>query len=279
MVEFVYTNYHTEYSSTGTDNIPRRSYACFASVFGSPKRYKIQDNVYKVYIFKGTQLLEKARGDNNCFLNKEEISRHLSLVKGLVKFSYRITEKTISYNKEKYPAYVVMLHVVGKNIYHRFILTWLRYLYEFPYNFIIREAAKVRQEEGFKRESIFNLFQLIGESIGLGGWGGHSISNFQRVHELVSLKTLKDKLKRDEDYSLLNNLLDDILAGEDPNKFGFNSLCNEYFYDGNEDTAYDNAENYRKQKTWEDEEQYKERLELYRNNYKLKKKYTKKNKK
>lgn len=261
MIQFKYQNYFAHYTSKGTNNIrSSKNEVCFAQIFRYDNK-KVQDNIYHVYVYPGTKMLQEYNKDNNCLLSQEELSHHLSIIKQIMPFTYRITSKTVKYNGAPIKCFVVMMHVKGYNIKHRFILTWLRYAYEFPYNIITKEAYKVRREPGFKSISIFNLIQLIGESSALGGFGGHAVSSFSLFHNLISNKALTAYLNNSNNI-ILNGILSDIdvLKLKDRNtKFK---------------TIY--AEERFTLEYWESEIEYKNRLEIYKHNYEIKKRYGKK---
>lgn len=259
MASYQYSNYYTEYTSKGTDNVEHEKGVCFAKIFNNKHGAKTQDNVYTIYVYKGENMIEKYNKDNNCLFTKEEISHHLSVIKSVLPFSYRISNKKIKYNSRNQEVFLITLHIKGSNIKHRFILTWLRYIYEFPYNFIVRELYRVHKEPGFKRITPFNLFQIMGETINIGGWGGHCITPFSRDSYIISTKDLKERLNT---KTCLNDLVQPIMYQRGDKRC---VILN----DNDRDALWYS-------KNWDDEQFYQKRLKKYAANYEIKKRQGKK---
>ena len=169
-------SYHTEYSCTGDYKENRRSHACFSNVFGHCKPFDNYDIDYKVYLYKGDSIAQREHVNHYCILSKKELRNHLSQLNGIIPFKYRIVET----EERDCPCFIVHLHVSGLGIQHEYLLTWLRYSYEFPYNVFLREAMRLRREKEFMFESVSNLFNLVGASFGML-YGGHSAGNGRRI--------------------------------------------------------------------------------------------------
>lgn len=173
MREFSAKSLYTEYSCTGSLNKSRRSHACFAHVFdimNKSKTTKYSIN-YKIYVYKGLDFMEKMHANNACLISKRELRHHLDQLRGIIPFKAVIHERT----ENSCPCYVISLTLENaRGIQHKYILSWIRYAYEFPFNVILAEAIKLHKEKGFMFESVANLFNMVGGLFGLLG-GGHSI--------------------------------------------------------------------------------------------------------
>lgn len=243
-MKYQFLSYCTEYSSKGTDNKKMGREVCFAKVFHYYREKKEpQKNYYRVRIYKGDHKAAAERLDNNCFVSIQEVRNHLDIMRNYVKFHYKVFDKG--------EFYLVHLHIEGANIYHRLILTWLRYLYEFPYNLIVKEMLRIRkQKTKINSLSNMNLFNLIGQTIAVGGQGGHSIIMFWGIYKFLTNDEIKESLKTHND---LNNLFPLLERNYDKARRMLERIGD-----------YNKGVN---SKFWESDEEFKKRLELYEKNY------------
>lgn len=157
MKEFSYLDYYTEYSCSGKINKRLSVASCFSKVFN-----RIKDNAtesYKIIIYKKDQLCQ-VRGSNMCFLTQRQIHNHLKQAQEIYPFEFRIGKR--SNYKGKYDVYTINLKLINvPSLFHKYLLVWVRYMYEFPYNVILLDAYKLKQEKRFRYTSIANLFNLI----------------------------------------------------------------------------------------------------------------------
>ena len=241
-MNYQFMSYCTEYSSKGTDNRRMTREVCFAAVFHGwgRKPANPQVNYYQIKIHKGEALV-KDKLDNNCLVDINTVRKHMDIMRNFVKFNYKVMDKK--------GYFLVHLHLNAPNIYHRLVLTWLRYLYEFPYNFIVADMVKIRKlNTKMNSLSSMNMFNLIGETLNVGGAGGHSIISFCWPYKFVTTAQLKETLK-------------DI-----------NQLC--YLFPRLEDKHREELEKAPEPRRayesdfWQSEDAFKERVALYEKNYK-----------
>lgn len=172
MKEFAYNSLYTEYSCTGDIRRNRSSNACFAYVFRELDSHGKKSVSYKIYVYKGIDWLKKERNNNACLLTKRELKHHIDQLKGIIPFRAVIREGV----EHDCPCFIINLELKeAMAIHHKYILSWIRYAYEYPYNVVLLEAINLRKESEFKFESIFNLFNLIAGTWGFLG-GGHTIA-------------------------------------------------------------------------------------------------------
>lgn len=154
-----FMNYFTAYKCVGFDNVNYLHYgaACFSKVFHyDNKNGKPYKNTYTIKVFK--PILNKDIKDNNfCVLSKSDIIYFLKDVA-----SYGYNSKPLIKLDEHKKYYIITMEVNDTPFAHKFLLTYVRYLYETPFNVMLYETIKVKKEcEELKNESIFNLFHLI----------------------------------------------------------------------------------------------------------------------
>lgn len=244
MKEFNYLNYHTEYSCEGDIKKEFLPEACFGKIFSCGKASI--NETYVIRLYKGDCVL-KERKNNACFVGKDEICRHIDLAKEIIgKFTYKIEEG----EKDKKSFYDVTIEMAGDRLNHQYILTWVRYLYEYPFNMILADANRLKGEKGFKRETIANLFVLISSCFP---------SSFDREIHLISWGTDK-LLTKKETVDRIKGLIEK----------GDRRLNHIY---KNIKGKKDISEDYKNLEYWNSDKEFKERFNYYKQYYlELKKK-------
>lgn len=194
MNEFRYLSYHTVYSCEGDLNKEMRAEACFGYVFNA-----IRPNmhvVYKIILYKGLDKAKDGHNSNACLYTLPEIERHLALLKSLYPIKYKVVDMDDG-------SFQVTLDIEGvPPTFHKYALTWLRYLYEYPYNVILKDAYMLKKDPMFRFESIANLFNLC---IGCYCHNPRDIHQIPRntVTTRLKISEVKERIKKVE---LLNNL-------------------------------------------------------------------------
>lgn len=245
MSDFKFLSYHTEYSCTGDVQREMGSAACFAYVFRNIEKTKKQSVNYIIRVYRELGAVKRNQWNNGCLLSKKEIRNHLDLLKGIIPFEAKIVSK----ERNGLKFFEIHLKVENaKGTCHKFILTWIRYLYEFPYNMYLIEANRLRKEKLFMFDSIANLFNLVGGCFGLGG--GHSIAAGRTIG-FLQRKELSAKINR---VQSLNSIYQ----------------CS---YDGASLRAYDvpykgHNLSYHDLEFWRNEELFQKRLPVYQEKYK-----------
>lgn len=248
--DFAMLNFCTEYSSDGDVKHRMNKEACFGEIFRNRRMMK---NKYTIKIYKIGDVLNKEKRNNACFMDKVGVIHHLKILKSVLPFKYKI--------KEMENCYILTLIVEGKNIYHRYILSWVRYLYEFPFNVFLMDAHRMKSLPEFKFESIINLFNVVGATtkIGIFGEDIHGIGDTRKFKALMTIKEIKNSLKNLEYNPVLNNTFPNI--EEEIRKISHTCV---------KDHKTLHSSDY-----WESNEEFDLRLENYKFNYKILKNYKK----
>lgn len=228
--QFVYLNFHTEYSSTGTLEKEMCREYCFSDVFYGRTR---QGNTYVIKFYMGQIGLAVGAKNNACFLTKEELSDYISLAKKIHDFEFSIEE-----DPENKDILNVKLELHAKRIVHRYILTWIRYAYEYPFNMYLMDAMKLKTLDEFKDDDLFNLFTLVGATAGYHFHGDaiHSIGNICWPRKFYTLEERIAAVKAEPDDGTVNDLFGELnielTTLNDNNKnFQKNFQCLEYWQD------------------------------------------------
>lgn len=189
MNEFKYLSYHTEYSCDGTCNKKMSSEVCFSGIFS--KITNESDITYNIRLYPGLDLCVESHNSNACLFTKNELKNHLRQLNDMYPFSYRVVEEVV---RDKV-CYRVVLHL--KDVpatFHKYVLTWLRYTYEYPYNVILRDAYILKKDPIFRFESISNIFNVVSICCPAFVGEGHSISA-DSINKPLRKKELRDRIK------------------------------------------------------------------------------------
>lgn len=249
---FLMLNFCTEYSSEGNTNKNMCQNSCFSTIFYSENNGIVQKNKYTLKLYKMGDWLNKKRQNNACLADRTGIVHHLKILQSVFKFSYHL--------KEYEDHFVLTMTLEGDLIYHKYMLTWVRYLYEYPFNVFLTDAWKLKNVPEFKFESVINLFNLVGATSGIDqhGTGIHAIGNTAWFKYLMTTKEIQNRLKELEGGKSRINDIFPVIGDrwEDNKKEGVVTL--------GEDNNSLHSSDY-----WESEEEFNKRVELYKTNYKI----------
>ena len=193
--------------------------ACFSFVFKKTDEENVSEE-YEVILYKGTDFSREKHNSNSCLFTKKQIRNHLKQAQGIYPFDFHITEAA----KWRGGYNVFKIHLKLTNVpgtFHKYLLTWLRYMYEYPYNVILYDAYKLKKDPCFRFTSMSDLFNLV-----LGCFN----ENPAAIHQIAGNQVSKTMLKRDireklQNIQRLNNIYVKL-----KNKVKINQIPNE---DGN----------------------------------------------
>ena len=219
MKDFQFLDYYTEYSCKGTLEKEMDVEACFSFVFNRIDEGNVSEE-YEVILYKGTAFSREHHNSNSCLFTKKQIRNHLKQAQGIYPFDFYITEAA----KWRGGYNVFKIHLKLTNVpgmFHKYLLTWLRYMYEYPYNVILYDAYKLKKDPCFRFTSMSDLFNLV-----LGCFN----ENPSAIHQIAENQVSKTMLKRDireklQNIQILNNVYVKL-----KNKVKINQIPNE---DGN----------------------------------------------
>lgn len=218
MNDFQFLDYHTEYSCKGEFEKKMSVEACFSFVFGKTGKENISEE-YEVILYKGTDFSRATHNSNSCLFTKKQIRNHLRQAQGIYPFDFYITEAPNWGNG--YNVFKVRLKLTNvPGTFHKYLLTWLRYMYEYPYNVILYDAYKLKKDPCFRFTSMSDLFNLV-----LGCFN----ENPAAIHQIAENQVSKTMLKKDireklQNIQILNNvyvkLKNKVKINQIPNKDG-----------------------------------------------------------
>lgn len=223
MNEFRYLNYCTVYRSTGSITLDKDTRACFGHIFDAVDDG--DDITYYIEIHMGISLCAEQRQSNACLISKDEIRKHIRVLNDL----YPITYRVYSYRDSPNKVFVRIRIKDAPATFHKYALTWIRYIYEFPFNTILSDVYKLRKDESYRFMSTSTLFNAIANCIDDPddiGWG-HDIGEGY-LHSPLTRKQLRERLREVE-------LLKRIYSAK-PNDKGKIPFSVKAVVDGNEGT-------------------------------------------
>ena len=198
MNEFRFLDYYTEYSCKGLLQRDMRSSVCFEDAFRALKPKSTMK--YKIVLYSGIDQAKYNHRSNACLFTKGEVRNHIKLLKSLYPIKYSVRD----YNRDDKRFLITLYIDDAPGIFHKYALTWIRYLYEFPYNVLLRDAYILKKDSDFKFESIANIFNAV-----LAGYCNtlrsvHQIPYNNSVVEKLKIAQLKEKINKSP--SALNDI-------------------------------------------------------------------------
>ena len=200
-------NYSFEKEEIKQTSINQRE-ACFSALFGKIRRYLLdyekEITLLKVNVtlLNSCNYFEKDGYNNYCFFSKKEIRYYLNYLSKLFNFTYVL--KDIKYNKNP----ITIIQCDFKNCSYieiKAALTGVRYLYEIPFSFVLKEALHFKKYGLCKYLSLYNLLYAVSSRIGNCG-GGHSFFYDSYISTFISTKKIKENM-------LKTTQVNDILPG------------------------------------------------------------------
>lgn len=204
MKDFQFLDYYTEYSCKGEFEKKMDEEACFSFVFSHTSERNASEE-YEVILYKGTNFSRERHKANSCFFTKKQIRNHLKQAQGIYPFDFYITE--IANWRDNYNVFKVQLKLINvPGTFHKYVLTWLRYMYEYPYNVILYDAYKLKLDPCFRFTSISDLFNLVLGCFSESPMNIHQIAKNQ-VSKAMRKKDIRAKL---QNIKMLNNIYDKL---------------------------------------------------------------------
>lgn len=165
-------------------------WVCFSRAF--EKLEKVGETYHGIYTLYFNKEFIPESG-NFCVLNKDEIFKVLRYM--------RNTFDIKAYFGENDKKYIIKLDITGTPVKHKFILTFSRAFYEFPYNEFAKEVFRVRNYgtvDGmtFCNKSFLEVFQLLRFIYKYYIGGGHELFNYPS--KSLPSKTLTEVFGRGE---------------------------------------------------------------------------------
>lgn len=136
----------------------------------------------------------KAQSGNYCSLEKSEILKILRYMRR--SFDIKITLKETDSN------YIFNFNIIGKSIKHKFVLTFCRVFFEFPYNEIAKDVMRMRSMGkingvDFTHKSFLEVYHLIYITYMRYCGGGHSLFPYPNLN--VNLSQLREAFANGKD--------------------------------------------------------------------------------
>lgn len=169
-MDYNFLSLYTRYISSGDINYDtgKAGNACFARVFKSDRgsdsnNEETINNNYVIWLAKGQEFSKNRNLRNMCMFSIGQVRWYLDQIKKIYKFSYGVEEKSEIWDSERtYDWYIVNLSISGNMLYHKVILTLVRYLYEYPTCFMLRDAFRMKESyKEFRRINIFNIYNIV----------------------------------------------------------------------------------------------------------------------
>lgn len=137
---------------------------CFSQYLNRISNEEIEESELDIIVCNKTRdEIRKRSGNNFCLISKEDMADSLEYLKNTyqIPFEYTITEDKAYWGNE----YHIKLKIARRKTEVKFVLTWIRHFYEFPFNVFLVDAMKLKNEvREFQDQHLVNILQLIGSS-------------------------------------------------------------------------------------------------------------------
>lgn len=201
---FEYLSYSTIYQASGDlvfENKGLEGQACFSYIFRNVRNNKKQHIIYSIYISTDPSFIQDNRESNLCILTEEQIRFHMSYLRFISSFKYKITKKFIN----DYSGFRIDLDLNAIGNVHKMFLTWIRYLYEYPYNLVLYDSFKLREEKRFiEKSNYLNIVNFV-TTFYSDDWIHQIPKSFRKIPEFITRKSFKDRLMK---CDCLNDILE-----------------------------------------------------------------------
>ena len=243
-----FLNFYTWYSSEGHVKHDMKRDYCFGHIFHIHEipDDKILKNIYTIRIcHSGIDIANQF--SNQCYVSLPDIKRYLNQGKKFVNYTYTIT-KDKNY-------YYITANVQDIHIAHKFILTYIRYLYEIPFALYLYEAVNLKRDcIEFKHLDYLTIYNIVSATIPnyQHGTDIHNIGSSYAFKRLMTIDEIKQRFNNPKTHQL-----QDI----------FPELKNKNF----QTLDFD----FKTTKPWKFKRDRKQRIQTYLHNYNILKKLSK----
>lgn len=273
MSEFGYTNYHTIYESVGDVEHEMGEDSCFHTIT-KDSGLKMMNNVITVRFYATIDYIRDNQNNNYCPFSEDEIRQYLHIIQTYRPFEFKLDtcfgtandiEASDDYDDDdvEYKYYELELKINDSVLWNKFILKMVRPLYEYPFNFALRDTFKMMTIPKFREYGLFNIYMMVGYIFKTTSY--ISVCDDQFIcscyRNIPQFMKKADLIKRIESMSQAH------LAGETRTP-EFNHVVSYSESDSGDfsdwlDNRYFNTTDVREVKYWFDEEMFEERVEIY----------------
>lgn len=148
--EFFYPDLATYFTCEGTTEKPEFTHTCCFSRALKTAHVKM-DNTYRIKIYKQRD----TSIDNFLYFTRKEVEKYFSYLYEMY------SNMDLHIEDENDYEMIVYLKINDYHLYHTFILTFIRYLYEYRYAFALSEAMQLKKTFRFRKMSIYSLMMLV----------------------------------------------------------------------------------------------------------------------
>lgn len=160
---------------------------CYANFLERISNDRISESELDIVILKRDKEEIRRTGTNNfCLISKDDMVNSLEYLKSTyqIPFEYTITKEDGCRCDE----YHIKLKIARRKTEVKFVLTWIRHFYEFPFNVFLIDAMKLKSEvREFQDQHMVNILQLVGSSYDItpGDWNDWSYNRQYRSDQCL----------------------------------------------------------------------------------------------
>lgn len=166
---------------------------CFSRVFHTLDRYHTQTIFEGIYTLKCRKNFV-AHSGNYCSMSRKDVRRTINVIRKNFDTKVELSETNDNY--------IFKFHVIGTSVKHKFILTFSRVFFEFPYNEFIKDVFRLKElgklgDINITHTNFLTLFHLISITYRGAVGGGHTLFDCPETN--ITYKILLDAFKEGRD--------------------------------------------------------------------------------
>lgn len=274
MSEFSYTNYHTIYESVGDVEHEMGEDSCFHTIT-KDAGLKMMNNTITIRFYSTLDYIRDNENNNYCPFSEDEIRQYLHIIQTYRHFEFTLSKDESNANDVEnsddydddgvtYPYFELEVKINDSLLWNKFILKMIRPLYEYPFNFALRDTFKLMRIPKFREYGLFNIYMMVGYLYKFANY--ISVCDDQFIcscyRNLPIFIKKADLINRIETTSQ-KHLRDEISTPD------FNNVVSYSDSDNGDDICdwlenrYFNTMDVREAEYWFNDEMFEERMEIY----------------
>lgn len=146
-------NYNTSLSAKGTIEIKFKDASCFAAYFSKSKDRNDEFYEELSVTINTPEKHKELKRNSMCIFDMEQVNEIISDLQQLIPFEYNITDNELGFD--------VNIKITSNRAIQKVLLTYIRYLYESPYCYMMYDALRLRKELDAYHVTLLQMLSIV----------------------------------------------------------------------------------------------------------------------
>lgn len=146
-------NYNTSLLAKGTIEIEFKDAACFAAYFSKSKDRNDEFYEELSVTINTPEKHKELKRNNMCIFDMEQVNEIISDLQQLIPFEYNITDNELGFD--------INIKITSNRAIQKILLTYIRYLYECPYCYMMYDALRLRKELDAYHVTLLQMLSIV----------------------------------------------------------------------------------------------------------------------